>query len=64
MILVVMCRYNPVNYILWSIDPFPAKVIYLNFQPLEVVSRYRDPQLQVAENYSYLFNLHTNICKP
>ena len=29
----------------------------LNFHPLEVVSRYRDPQLQVAENYSYLFNL-------
>ena len=23
--------------------------------PLEVVSRYRDPQLQVAEHYAYLF---------
>ena len=23
----------------------------LNFLPLEVVSRYRDPQLQVGENY-------------
>ena len=23
----------------------------LNFHPLEVVSRYRDPQLQVGENY-------------
>ena len=23
---------------------------YLNFQPLEVVSRYRDPQPQVVEN--------------
>ena len=28
----------------------------LNFQTLEDVSRYRDPQLQVGENYSYLFN--------
>ena len=28
-----------------------AKLNNLNFQPLEVVSRYRDPQLQVAENY-------------
>ena len=28
-------------------------LLYLNFQPLEVVSRYRDPQPQVAENYSY-----------
>ena len=44
----------------WSIvfiDPLPAKLYFLNFYPLEVVSRYRDPQLQVGENYSYLFNL-------
>ena len=32
-----------------------------NLHPLEVVSRYHDPQLQVAENYSYLFNLRPNI---
>ena len=31
-------------------NPFPAKLIYLYFPPLEVVSRYRDPQLQVGEN--------------
>ena len=36
------------------IDPYPAKLIYLNFQPLEVVSRHREPQPQVVENYSYL----------
>ena len=41
--------------------PFPARLSYLHFQPLEVVSRYRDPQLHVAENYSYLFNLRPNI---
>ena len=29
----------------------PAKSNNLNFHPLEVVSRYRDPQLQVTENY-------------
>ena len=46
-----------------GLNPFPAKSIYLNFHPLEAVSRYRDPQLQVGENYSYLFNLSTNICK-
>ena len=45
------------------INPYPSESIYLNFLPLEVVSRYRDPQLQVAENYSCLFNLSTNICK-
>ena len=31
-------------------NPFPAKFNNLNFYPLEVVSRYRDPPLQVAEN--------------
>ena len=46
-----------------DINTYPAKVNNLNFQPLEVVSRYRDPQLQVAENYSCLFNLSTKICK-
>ena len=45
------------------INPYPAKLIYVNSHPLEVVSRYRDSQLQVGANYSYLFNLRTNICK-
>ena len=36
-------------------NPCPAKLIYLNFQPLAVVSRYRDPQPQVVGNYSYSF---------
>ena len=45
------------------INPQPAKLFFFNFQPLEVMSRYRDPQLQVVENYSNLFNLSTNICK-
>ena len=36
-------------------------LIYLNFHSLEVVSRYRDPQLQVSKNY--LFNLRPTICK-
>ena len=42
-------------------DPWIAKLFNLNFHPLEVVSRYRDPQFQVAENYSYLFNLRPEI---
>ena len=46
-----------------SIDHYSAKLINLNFQPLEVVSRYSDPQPQVVENYSYmyLFNFRPNI---
>ena len=43
-------------------NPHLAKLIYLNFHPLEIVSRYRDPQLQVSENYSWLFNLSNAIC--
>ena len=45
------------------VNPYPAKLIYLIFHPLENVSRYRDPQLQSAEKYSYLFNFRPNICK-
>ena len=33
------------------------KALNLNFQSLEVVSRYRDTQLQVTENSRYLWNL-------
>ena len=32
-----------------QINPCPAEVICLIFQPLEVVSRHRDPQLQVLK---------------
>ena len=53
MILAWLCRFNPLT----------AKINYLNFHPLEVVSRYRDPQLQVGGNYLYLLNLWPNICK-
>ena len=42
-------------------NPYPAKLIYLNFHPLEVVSHYREPQLEVDGNYSHLFNLSSNI---
>ena len=40
-----------------------VKLIYLNFHPFEIVSRHRDPQPEVVENYSYLFNLIQNIYK-
>ena len=44
-------------------NPYPFKLINLNFHALEVVSRYRDPQLQVGENYKYLFILRSILCK-
>ena len=36
------------------LDPSTAKLFNLNFHPLKVVSRWRDPQVQVSENYSDL----------
>ena len=37
----------------WTfINPSTAKLLNLNFYTFEVVSRWRDPQLQVSENYS------------
>ena len=45
------------SFNLSSFNPYHAKLIYSNFYSLEVVSRYRDPQLQVTEIYSYLENL-------
>ena len=50
--------------IYYIVESYPAKFIYLNFHLLEVVSRYRDPQLQVGENYSYSFNLRNCRCQP
>ena len=60
-------RFNPL-----SIKPLPVKLCYFNFHPLAVVSRYsdplevsryRDPQFQVREIYSYLLTLRPKICK-
>ena len=45
------------------LNPCTAKLNNLSFHPVEVVSRYRDPQLQVVENYSYLFNFISKHCK-
>ena len=51
---VITDNYSPTNFCLIvatnDLSPYPAQLIFFNFQPLEVVSRYRDPQLQVAEN--------------
>ena len=38
----------------WGLNPLTAKLFNWNFHPLEVVSRWRDPQLQVSDNYSDL----------
>ena len=42
--------------------PLTAKLFNLNFHSLEVVSRWRDPQLQVRENYSIWQNGGQLLC--
>ena len=53
----------PKTFTRYCINTLMANSNKFNVHPLEVVSRYRDPQLQVGENYSYLFDLRPNICK-
>ena len=46
-----------------AINHDPAKLIYLNFHSLEIVSRFRDPKLQIVlKSYSHLFYFSANIC--
>ena len=40
-----------------------AKLFNWNFYPLEVVSRWRDPQLQVSENYLDLTKWRSTVFK-
>ena len=47
----LMFIWCPINN---PINPLAAKIFNLNFHPLEFVSRWRDPQLQVSENNSDL----------
>ena len=37
--------------ITYKINTYPAELIYLNFHPLEDVSRYCDPKLQITTIY-------------
>ena len=50
------------NHLRDIINEYYNNIIF-NCHPLEVVSRYRDPQLQLGESCSYLFYFRTNICK-
>ena len=44
------------NYVFFGLTVYPLGSLF-NIHPRKVVSRYRDPQHQVGENYSYLSNL-------
>ena len=46
-----------------TFNPLTAKLLNLNFHPLEVVSRWRDPQLKVSENYSDMTEWRSTVFK-
>ena len=60
-IAVLMFDHRPqrqTNRSTWAkLNPSPTMLFNLNVHPLEGVSRFRDPQLQVGGNHSYLLNL-------
>ena len=61
-VYVQLVDVNAYHMLAWcssivNINPCPAELNNLYFHPLEVVSRYHDPQPQVGKNYSYVFNL-------
>ena len=57
------CQFNAGARRWPNINPLTAKLFYWNFHPLEVVSRLRDPQLQVSENYSDLTKWRSTVFK-
>ena len=66
--ITLVLRFAPrVNghcaYTACGVNPLTAKLFNLNFHPLEVVSRWRDPQLQVSENYSDLAKWMSTVFK-
>ena len=64
--LLVICGIlskNTTEYLHFSFNPLTAKLFNLNFHPLEVVSHWRDPQIQVSENYSDLTKWRSTLFK-
>ena len=48
------CKHETFGQLWALVNPFTTKLFNWNFHSLEVVSRWRDSQLQVSENYSDL----------
>ena len=48
---------------MFGLSPLTAKLFFWNFHSLEVVSRWRDSQIQVSENYSDLTKWWSTIFK-
>ena len=46
-----------------AFNPLTAKLFNQNFYPSEIVSRWRDPQLQVSENYLDLTKWRSTLFK-
>ena len=64
-LIICRCKHDIVFFLklIHRFNPFTAKLINFNFHPLEVVSRWRDPQLQVSKNYSHLTKWRSTLFK-
>ena len=53
---ITLCLFKLIIVYGWVVyfNPLTAKLFYFYFHSLKVVSRWRDTQLQVSENYSDL----------
>ena len=61
---IIVALSNIINLTnLTNLVPLTAKLFNLNFHPLEVVSRWRDPQLQGSANYSDLTKWRSTLLK-
>ena len=60
---VFFCHVLSEGFVWTVINPLTAKLFSLNFHPLEVVLRWRDPQLQVSENCSDLTKWRSTVFK-
>ena len=55
--------YTLIMFVIYLVTPSTAKLFNINIHPPEVLSRWRDPQLQVSENYSDLTKWKLHIFK-
>ena len=60
-LLIKLIYHQPAD--VTRVNPLPANLFKSNFHSLEVVSRWRDPQLQVSGNYSDLTKWRSTIYK-
>ena len=63
LVLLLELLYTCLTIFSACLIPYSTNLYNFNFDQLEVIFRYRNPQPHVDKNYSYLFNLGQKIDK-